>query len=663
VIHGRRRAEDEGRPGQAGQGLQRSPRRTRPSGPHRRGDRPDDHRRHGRAAPRDHRRPHEARVQGRRQRRQAAGRLPRDDHASRSRRSQGYTPQVRRPAARASSPTSSSTSSRPAPAAATSSSTRSPAAHPAEYIPSVDQGIQEALESGARRLPDGRRQGRRSPTARTTTSTPRRWRSRSPARWPSRRRPARPSRSARADHGRRGRHARGLHGRRDRRPQQPPRPVEGMEQRGNATGRSRPRCRCRRCSATRPTCGRDPGPRHVHDAVRLVRRGSENDRRRDRQRVRAASNPGNRTLEPPTPTSQVTKNQEEPTMAKAEVRADQAARQRRHDRSHRPRQDDADRGDHEGAASKYPDLNGRSRRSTRSTRRPRSAARDHDQHRARRVRDGEPALRARRLPGSRRLHQEHDHRRRPDGRRDPRGRATDGPMPQTREHVLLARQVGVPYIVVALNKATWSTTRSCSSSSSSRCASCSPSTSSPATTSRSSACRRSRRSRATPSGAAKILELMEAVDSTSRAGARVDKPFLMPIEDVFTITGRGTVVTGRSSGHRQGRRRGRDRRHPPTQKTVVTGVEMFRKLLDEGQAGDNVGACSAARSARTSSAARCSQAGLDHAAHQVRGQVYVLSKEEGGRHTPFFNNYRPQFYFRTTDVTGTSSRCPRAPRW
>jgi len=234
--------------------------------------------------------------------------------------------------------------------------------------------------------------------------------------------------------------------------------------------------------------------------------------------------------------------------------------------------------------------------------------------------------------------------------------ATDGPMPQTREHVLLARQVGVPAIVVALNKcdmvddeeilelvelevrellseyefpgddlpvvrvaalaalngdATWGDS---------------------------------------------VMELMDAVDSYIPQPIReVDKPFLMPVEDVFTITGRGTVVTGRIErgvikvmetvdiiGIRETK-----------QTTTVTGVEMFRKLLDEGQAGENVGLL--LRGTKREDVERgmvVIKPGTTTPHTDFEARVYVLSKEEGGRHTPFFNNYRPQFYFRTTDVTG-----------
>ena len=154
------------------------------------------------------------------------------------------------------------------------------------------------------------------------------------------------------------------------------------------------------------------------------------------------------------------------------------------------------------------------------------------------------------------------------------------------------------------------------------------------------------------------MELMDAVDAYIPVPERaIDKDFLMPIEDVFSISGRGTVVTGRVErgivkvgeeveivGIR------------PTQKKVVTGVEMFRKLLDQGQAGDNVGPAAArARSARTWSAGRCAPSrGRSRRTRSSRREAYILTKEEGGRHTPFFNGYRPQFYFRTTDVTGTA---------
>ena len=152
-----------------------------------------------------------------------------------------------------------------------------------------------------------------------------------------------------------------------------------------------------------------------------------------------------------------------------------------------------------------------------------------------------------------------------------------------------------------------------------------------------------------------ILKLAEALDSYIPTPKReIDKPFLMPVEDVFSISGRGTVVTGRVE---RGIVKVGDEIEivgiKPTVKTVCTGVEMFRKLLDEGQAGDNVGFCCAAPSARRSSAGQVlAKPGSITPHAKFECEVYVLSKEEGGRHTPFFNNYRPQFYFRTTDVTG-----------
>jgi len=234
--------------------------------------------------------------------------------------------------------------------------------------------------------------------------------------------------------------------------------------------------------------------------------------------------------------------------------------------------------------------------------------------------------------------------------------ATDGPMPQTKEHVLLARQVGVPYIVVALNKADMVDdeeilelveleVRELLSSYEF------PGDDVPVV--RVSALKALEGDKEWGS---KLLELMAAVDSAIPEPQReTDKPFLMPIEDVFTITGRGTVVTGRVErgiinvnetieivGIRE-----------KTQTTTVTGVEMFRKLLDQGQAGDNVGLL--LRGTKREDVERgqvCVKPGSITPHTEFEAQVYILSKDEGGRHTPFFNNYRPQFYFRTTDVTG-----------
>jgi elongation factor Tu len=234
--------------------------------------------------------------------------------------------------------------------------------------------------------------------------------------------------------------------------------------------------------------------------------------------------------------------------------------------------------------------------------------------------------------------------------------ATDGPMPQTKEHILLARQVGVPYIVVALNKSdavddeellelVELEVRELLSKYEF------PGDDIPVV--RVSALKALEGDAEwTP----KILELMKAVDEYVPEPERdVDKPFLMPVEDVFTITGRGTVATGRIE---QGIiRTGEEIEvvgiHQAVEKTVVTGVEMFRKLLDEGRAGDNVGCL--LRGVKREDIERgqvLSKPGSITPHTKFEAQVYVLSKDEGGRHTPFFKGYRPQFYFRTTDVTG-----------
>ncbi len=241
--------------------------------------------------------------------------------------------------------------------------------------------------------------------------------------------------------------------------------------------------------------------------------------------------------------------------------------------------------------------------------------------------------------------------------------AADGPMPQTREHILLARQVGVPFIVVFLNKidmvddpelielvemevrdllneyefpgddipiikGSALKAMECSCTDKKECADCK-----------------------------QILELMDAVDSYIPTPERdIEKPFLMPVEDIFSITGRGTVVTGRIE---RGIVKVQENVEiigirPENTKTVVTGIEMFRKLLDEGRAGDNVGLL--LRGVDKEGVERgqviAKPGSITPHAH-FKARVYVLSKNEGGRHTPFFNGYRPQFYFRTTDVTGS----------
>ena len=234
--------------------------------------------------------------------------------------------------------------------------------------------------------------------------------------------------------------------------------------------------------------------------------------------------------------------------------------------------------------------------------------------------------------------------------------ATDGPMPQTREHVVLARQVGVPAIVVALNKCDMvddeellelveMEVRELLSEY--------EFDGDDAPVVRVSALK----ALEGDSGAQdQVMELMAAVDSFVPEPERdLDKPFLMPIEDVFTITGRGTVVTGKVE---QGVIHTGDEIEivglKATQKTTCTGVEMFRKLLDEGQAGDNIGAL--LRGVDKEDVQRgqvLAKPGSITPHTNFEANVYVLTKEEGGRHKPFFSNYRPQFYFRTTDVTGT----------
>ena len=235
--------------------------------------------------------------------------------------------------------------------------------------------------------------------------------------------------------------------------------------------------------------------------------------------------------------------------------------------------------------------------------------------------------------------------------------ATDGPMPQTREHILLARQVGVPYVVVFMNKVdavddpelldlVELEVRELLKSYGF------PGDEIPVI-------------RGSALGAlngeaqweAKVVELMEAVDRYIPLPVReIDKPFLMPIEDIFSISGRGTVVTGRIE---RGKLKVGDEMEivgfRPTVKRIVTGVEMFRKLLDEGVAGDNVGLL--LRGTEKEEVERgqvIAQPGSITPHTKFKAEVYILTKEEGGRHTPFFKGYRPQFYFRTTDVTGVA---------
>jgi len=238
--------------------------------------------------------------------------------------------------------------------------------------------------------------------------------------------------------------------------------------------------------------------------------------------------------------------------------------------------------------------------------------------------------------------------------------AADGPMPQTREHILLARQVGVPYIVVYMNKVDMVDDpelielveleiRELLSKYQF------PGDKTPIVKGSALKALQSESKDINAPEYKSILELMAAIDSYIPVPKReVDKPFLMPVEDVFSIAGRGTVVTGRIE---RGIVKVSDEIEivgiKPTQKTVVTGVEMFRKLLDQGQAGDNVGVL--LRGIKKEDVERgmvLAKPGSITPHTKFKAEAYVLTKEEGGRHTPFFKGYRPQFYFRTTDVTG-----------
>ena len=233
--------------------------------------------------------------------------------------------------------------------------------------------------------------------------------------------------------------------------------------------------------------------------------------------------------------------------------------------------------------------------------------------------------------------------------------ATDGPMPQTREHILLSRQVGVPYIIVFLNKCDMVDDEELIDLVEMEVRELLneydfPGDDTPVL--RGSALKALE---GDPKWTPAIDELMEAVDTYIPTPTRdVDKPFLMPVEDVFTITGRGTVATGRVE---RGQLNLNDELEivgiKETQKTVATGIEMFRKLLDYAESGDNIGVL--LRGINRDQIQRgqvLAKPGSVHPHTKFKGQVYVLSKDEGGRHTPFFANYRPQFYFRTTDITG-----------
>jgi elongation factor Tu len=236
--------------------------------------------------------------------------------------------------------------------------------------------------------------------------------------------------------------------------------------------------------------------------------------------------------------------------------------------------------------------------------------------------------------------------------------ADDGPMPQTREHILLARQVGVPYIVVFLNKVDMVQDEELIELVELEIRELLSKYEFPGDEIpiiRGSALKALESGDPNSPECKPILDLMEAVDNYVPVPERpLDKPFLMPIEDVFTISGRGTVVTGRVE---RGVIKTGDEVEivgfRPTQKTVCTGVEMFRKTLDQGQAGDNIGVL--LRGIKRDEVERgqvVAKPGSITPHTKFACQVYVLTKEEGGRHTPFFSGYRPQFYFRTTDVTG-----------
>ncbi len=234
--------------------------------------------------------------------------------------------------------------------------------------------------------------------------------------------------------------------------------------------------------------------------------------------------------------------------------------------------------------------------------------------------------------------------------------AADGPMPQTREHVLLARQVGVPKIIVALNKVDMVDDDELIELVEMEVRELLNEYEFPGDDTPVVHVSALKALEGDADAAAAILDLMAQVDEFIPTPERdLDKPFLMPIEDVFTITGRGTVVTGKVE---QGKVHTGDEIEivgiKDTSKTVCTGVEMFRKLLDQGQAGDNIGALLRGIDKDDVQRGQVLAAPGSITPHtDFEAQVYVLSKEEGGRHKPFFTNYRPQFYFRTTDITGT----------
>jgi elongation factor Tu len=234
--------------------------------------------------------------------------------------------------------------------------------------------------------------------------------------------------------------------------------------------------------------------------------------------------------------------------------------------------------------------------------------------------------------------------------------ATDGPMPQTKEHVLLARQVGVPYIVVALNKCDMVDDEEILELVELEVRELLSEYEFPGDDVPVVRVSAFQALQGDEKWSESIVELMNAVDENVPEPVRdTEKPFLMPIEDVFSITGRGTVVTGRIERGVVNVNETVDiiGIKPESTSTTVTGVEMFRKLLDQGQAGDNVGLLLRGIKREEVERGQCViKPGTNTPHTEFEAQVYILSKDEGGRHTPFFNNYRPQFYFRTTDVTG-----------
>ena len=423
--------------------------------------------------------------------------------------------------------------------------------------------------------------------------------------------------------------------------------IEGMESaRGTDPGRpgvrpARPDVRLRHGPAVD-----DPGSGDVVDGVQSLRRGPDQSG--------LGTRPEGRGLAAPTRAEE----QEQPTMAKKKFE-----RTKPHVNIGTIGHIDHGKTSLTAAITKYLALKGDGRvpRLRLDRQRARGAgAGDHDRDRPRRVRDRRPPLRPRRLPGPRRLHQEHDHRRRPDGRRDPRrrrDRRADAPdprahpprppgggalhrrLPQQGRHgrrpraprPRRARGPRAPHQVRLPGRR-------------------------PAGHPGLARSRPSRRPTTRPNEAYKpIQELMDAVDAYIPTPERaIDKPFLMPVEDVFGIKGRGTVATGRIE---RGIVKVGDEVElvgvKATRKVVVTGVEMFKKLLDEGRAGDNVGCL--IRGIEREEIERgqvLAKAGSVKPHTKFTAQVYVLTKEEGGRHTPFYNGYRPQFYLRTTDVTG-----------